>query len=468
MGQIGEDAMRSIDEKRERTTGMRATARKLVRLLAFGLLVGSVGMTAACGGGKDSAAQDQDKKKEVVEKSRIEKLAEKTGVEQKAIEKFKEAQAELAKEKPDTEKAKKLLAEVIKLQDNFSEAHYNLGVIYSNREQADKALPHLQKAHDLDPGVLDYTVALAQAYASSEKFSQARDLFREVVSRQPNNLTAKNNLAVMALRQGDQETAMGHVRDVLREDNEDVGALNVMGLIYRKRGNLSLAKYAFQKGLRFEDGNADLHNNLGLVYLNEENVPAAVDSFARAIKANPNYLESRLNIGAILLDYLDYPRAYKQFSEAIRIAPNNCTAQLGHGATAYAVKKHEKSAKSYQYYVDNCDEDHVSSYERLATLYETQLKDKKKAISYYNRLLELCDSKDLSKEQCADYKATRNFLQNQAASEEPKKGGSEAEGESGESDESEPAESGAKEQKGSDKSEASQKEGASKEGGSSE
>lgn len=453
------------------------------RPLVAGLLVGTMafGAAACSGGGSSQAEQDQEKKTQVVQKSRIEKLSEELEMSQEAIEAFQAAQAELAKKKPDFQKAQTDLQKAVELEPQFAEAHYNLGIVYTDLDRPQKALPHLEKAHNLDPGILNYTVALAQAYASAEQYSKARGMFQEVVARQPNNLTARNNLAAMALRDGDDEQALEHVRDVLREDNENVGALNILGLIYRKRGNLSLAKYAFQKGIRVsnksvngddekedEEGDeeakddkaeqkkaqkgkegkdgesakqadkgeqnseeqadeeedegkvskdtADLHNNLGLVFLKEDDIPSAVDHFTAAIYADPNYLESRLNLGSILLEYLDYKRSFKQFSEAVRIAPNNCVARLGLGASAYAVQKFENSAKNYQYYVDKCDADHLSSYQRLAKIYETKIKDLPKSIAYYKQVRALAQDKETK----AEAEAQIRFLQKQVESEEPK------------------------------------------------
>jgi tetratricopeptide (TPR) repeat protein len=469
-----------------------------------GLFVG----TMAMGLGACASQQDTSQADKVVEKSRIEKLSEELEMSEEALQSFQEAQRGLKAKKPDYAAVQEKLEEAIELEPNFVEAHYNLGVVHLTLNENSEAIPHLRKAHDMDPGILEYTVALAQAYAAAEQYSKARTMFQEVVARQPGNLTAKNNLAAMALREGDDEKALEFVRDVLRDDNQNVGALNILGLIYRKRGNLSLAKYAFQKGLRVGSGEdeqtdeegddsesgdedteqktaeadgdaeassddsgaekastaedssddeadekaetkekanaedasskkkqksedvgnpekeveaassdaADLHNNLGLVYLKEDDVPSAVDEFEEAIQADPNYLESRLNIGAILLDYLDYERAHTHFTEAVRIAPNNCVAHLGLGAAAFATTNYKDSADNFQYYVDQCDADHVSSYERLATLYESHLGDKAKAVDYYERLIELVDDE----EKVADYKATRNFLQKQIESEAQK------------------------------------------------
>jgi tetratricopeptide (TPR) repeat protein len=449
----------------------QSTNRALIAM--FALLFAATSMWGC--GGKQAKEDDKPTEKKV-EKAEIEKMAEEAGVAVSTLEAFQEASAELEKPEPDMDKVETLLQQVIEAEPQFAEAHYNLGIVYSKRNQHDKAVEHFETAREIEPEVLDHTVALAQSYAVNEDYGRAATLFEEVVARQPENLTAKNNLAVLSIREGDVEEAMGHVRDVLREDNQNVGALNTLGLIYTQRDNASLAKYVFGKAIDIsmcetpaeatEEGpeaeiqedldesdeteaaetdekkkeeekekcvkrpDPDVHNNLGLVFMKEDDVPNAVNQFRAAIKADPNHLESRLNLGAILIEYLDYERAANQFSESVRIAPNNCTAHLGLAAASYGKADHEKSAENYKYYVDECDAEHISSYERLAKLYESQLNDPKQAITYYNKLIELVDDDKKVK----NYNAMVNFLKSQVKSKEQKQPEEGAEGEGGATD----------------------------------
>jgi tetratricopeptide (TPR) repeat protein len=353
---------------------------------------------------------------EVAKEKKVSATAAELGMKQEAIASFQKAIDELGKEKPDNAVAIEALQKSVAAEPEFAEAHYNLGLLYLNLGDQEKAQRHLEAAKQIDPDELDYTVALGRAQAEVGNYDAAKALFSEVVAREPNNLAAKNNLAVLAFRQDDDETALKHLQEILREDSENVPALLTLGQVYHKKGNLSLAKYVFKRAIKVDDKNPDLHNNLGLVYLDEENVPDAVDEFSKAIKHNPNYLESRLNLGAILLEYLDYERASNEFTEAVRIAPSHCVARLGNAAALYALGKHEASAKDYQYYVDNCDAKHVSSYERLAKLNESFLNDPKAAVGYYKELLTLVDDE----EKKTNYNAMINFLESQTKKQEQK------------------------------------------------
>lgn len=373
------------------------------------LLIGFAGaQLVAC----SSAPVQEDEKVVEQQKAADEILAEQMGMSVETVRAFQGALDELRKSTPDLEKAEGLLLTVVEAEPEFAEAHYNLGVTYSTMERYEDAVTHIEKARSIAPGELDHTVALAQAYAVTEQYTKAQTLLEEVIARQPENLTAKNNLAVLALKSGDDEKAMEYVRDVLKEDNENVGALNSLGLIYVKRENASLAKYVFTKAIKLAEKNPDpdIHNNLGMVYMAEDEVAEGVRQFEAANKVNPNYLESRLNLGSILIEYLDYERAATQFEEAVRIAPNNCVAHLGAGASNFGLGKAEEAQKGFLYYVENCDTENVSSYERLAKLNETKLNDPAKAAQYYEKLVTLVDDEKKK----AGYKAMAGFLKSQA------------------------------------------------------
>ncbi|WP_168210785.1 tetratricopeptide repeat protein [Persicimonas caeni] len=410
---------------------LQSKSRLLPKLL---VLVFAATQMWACSTSKPK----EDKKVEEVQKAQAEVLAEEMGMDVETVKTFQKALAELQKTKPDVAKAEELLVSVLEAEPDFAEAHYNLGVLYSNALRYDEATEHLEKAREIEPEELDHTVALAQAYAVTEKYDKAQTLFEEVVARQPKNLTAKNNLAVLALKAGDDKKAMEYVRDVLREDYENVGALSTLGLINKKRENISLAKFALKEAIKLSKDNPDpdLHNNLGLVYMMEDDVPNAVEQFEKANKAGPNYLESRLNLGAILIEYLAYERASTQFAEAVRIAPQHCVARLGKAAADYGfgstgnADANKASAENFEYYLDNCKADDLSSHERLAKLYETKLGDPAKAAKHYRKLATLTEDEEKKN----FYKAMANTMESQANPQQQKAPEQQAE------DETEPAE----------------------------
>ena len=372
-----------------------------IKSLGCALALCGLSLGVAC-----SSTPTVDDELEEPELTEIELTAQETNLSIEALEAFAEGVALMDS---DFSAAAERLEQAVQLEPTFAEAHYNLGLLYGDMDRAEQAVEHIQTARDLDPDVFDYTVAMAKAYAEAGDYTDARRLFNEVVERQPDNLTAINNLAVIALREGNEQEALEYVEEILREDNDNVGALNTLGLIYMERENISLAQYVLGRALEQDEANVDVLNNLGLVYMQDGDVPMAVRHFALAVENDENYLESRLNLGSILIEYLDYQRADLHFSRAVEIAPENCVANLGKGASSFALRSYEEAHSYYEYYLDECDPQHISSYERLASLNEGHLQRYDKAIHYYGELMQL----ETDEDKLERYQATINFLQNQ-------------------------------------------------------
>ncbi len=382
-----------------------ATMNRKATILRSGLAVAAaLGLALGVGCSSTPTVEDPEPEPELTE---IEEISKETGISVQALEMFEEA-GELM-DAGELVEASELLAQVVEDEPYFAEAHYNLGLVYGDIEQHDLAVEHIERARDLEPEVFDYTIAMAKAHAEAGEYSDARRLFNEVIQREPGNLTAINNLAVISLREGDEQQALDYVEEILREDNDNVGALNTLGLIYMERENISLARFVLGRALEQDDSNPDVHNNLGLVYLQDDNVPSAVRHFNLAVEADPNYLESRINLGSILIEYLDYDRADEHFSHVVNLTPENCVANLGKGATSFAKGEHEEARDRFEYYLEMCDSDHYSSHERLATLNEGPLENPAQAIEHYEALLALSTDEDDQ----AQYEAEINFLQSQ-------------------------------------------------------
>src|SRR5690554_5003336 len=203
---------------------MKNTLTHLTRRPLMGVLAGAlaVALSAGCSSAPKTA---DDVPVEAPEKSEQEKISEATGIPLEALQAFEEALAAMKVGATERATAIEALERAIEIEPTFAEAHYNLGLLYGEIDRSDEAVEHIQTARELDPDVFDYTVALAKAFAENEQYDDAQELFSEVVARDENNLVAKNNMAVIALRRGEEDQALRYVEEILREDNVNVGAL---------------------------------------------------------------------------------------------------------------------------------------------------------------------------------------------------------------------------------------------------
>ena len=80
------------------------------------------------------------------------------------------------------------------------------------------------------------------------------------------DLSARNNLANVLLRQGKVEQAVEHYEFVLSLNPRYAKGYNNLGAAYMMGGDLKRAAQAFAKALKIDPDNADVHFHLSRLY----------------------------------------------------------------------------------------------------------------------------------------------------------------------------------------------------------
>jgi len=119
--------------------------------------------------------------------------ADPTGAEQRAAAMLKEGQLDEAGKVLDEQLAKEddVLRRLARLQ--FSRAE-----VYALQFHPLKALPHYRKAHQYDPGNIDYTLALANALLAQREYNAALPLFEQIIAATEKKANASDPAALLA------------------------------------------------------------------------------------------------------------------------------------------------------------------------------------------------------------------------------------------------------------------------------
>jgi len=86
--------------------------------------------------------------------------------------------------------------EALEVDDDFIDAHYNLGVTYQKLKQYDKALGELKVAARARPDAAEYQFALGTSYFYLQKYRDASGAFETAIEIDPTYRKAQYSLAI--------------------------------------------------------------------------------------------------------------------------------------------------------------------------------------------------------------------------------------------------------------------------------
>jgi len=169
--------------------------------------------------------------------------------------------------------------------DNFD----SLALLYCETGHPDKAVALLQprvEVQDPDPDLMNtYGVALLDM----RRFADADRIFQNVLTIDPNNAPALQDLGISALRRDDRGRAMDYLNRALELNPRLPNALNTLGVAYADAGNF----------------------------------PAAVDYWNRAVAVDPRQYDALFNIALVETRAGHREEAKRALSQFIRTAPRD-------------------------------------------------------------------------------------------------------------------------------------------------
>lgn len=380
------------------------------------IIVLSMALFAACGGAQKKTAtqiETQTEQQLTPQQTEEEDLTERKvtkpkepefvpGIAEDAQIAFKKGVRAISSVPADYATAQAAFEEAVSKDKTFMEAWFNLGMTYERIGKPEEAIKVYQRALAANPGNLDAQAYVGKVYLSLAKRerdagetakadqyeSEAKNIFDQIIAKDPDNITANNAMALYFLYRGDMKTSEDYVKKVLMVQPRNVVALNTRGLINLLAGKLNIARWVFEEKALAEDPNStEAWTNLGLTYLKMGKVPHAVAAFEKAVTSNPDNAEARLNLAAIYLEYLHYKAALEQYDAVLKLVPNNVEALIGRGSCLEGLHEPKEAIASWEKAVQ-LDPDRGVLWARIGRLYEMSLNDLDKAIAAYEKYIE--------------------------------------------------------------------------------
>ena len=176
----------------------------------------------------------------------------------------------------------------------------NLGSIYSNLKQFDKAILLFDESIKKFPNSLEAYINLANVMIIKGKSDIAKKILNKVIELNPNYLKPYSNLAGIFVGEGNFEKAEFFLRRSLEINPKDINTLVNLACVLKDLGNPKQAERFLRDALEINPKYDSALVNLGAVLNELGKIDEGEQFLKKALKINPNSPMALNNLGNIL------------------------------------------------------------------------------------------------------------------------------------------------------------------------
>ncbi len=195
--------------------------------------------------------------------------------------------------------------------------HYMVSVMEERHGNTDKALEHLARAAELEPGSMTLNVKLIRAYLYQNRFEDALTLCQKAVEHLPDR----------------------------------AGLYVVLGEIYHRLERYDEAVAAFQKAIELEPENSLGYRALADLQESANDLVAAIDICRRLVEMNPNSALLHFQLGVNLIRIHDTKGAEASLKRCLELNPKIARARWLLGTLYLEAGRNEEAAAHLEFYL---------------------------------------------------------------------------------------------------------------------
>jgi predicted O-linked N-acetylglucosamine transferase (SPINDLY family) len=194
----------------------------------------------------------------------------------------------------------------------------------------------------------DILLQSASEHHAAGQFSEAEDLYRQILQHNPSHVVALHLLGMIACQRGDGAAALELLDRIIKINPADAEA-------YCSRGNALylLQRYeeateSYGKAIELNPDHAEAYSNRGVTLFHLQQYAVAVESYDNAIRLKPDFAEAHFNRGNSLEALEQYLEAIASYDRAIRLNPRHAEACNNRGSVLQTLQQHQAALDSYE------------------------------------------------------------------------------------------------------------------------
>ncbi|HEY2414933.1 MAG TPA: tetratricopeptide repeat protein [Pirellulaceae bacterium] len=190
-------------------------------------------------------------------------------------------------------------------------------------------------------------LSIALRHRQAGELSAAEQIYRQILTAEPNHAEAWHDLGVIASQTGRSNEATEYLTRALQLRPNWPDANFELGGIFKNQKNLEAAEPCYRRAIALKPDFAEAYANLGEVFYQVGKLAEAIDCLRRAADLKPESAEVQNNLGAMLQQQGDLVSAVTSYRRAIERRPNYAVAYFN---LANALRDQGKKREAMQAY----------------------------------------------------------------------------------------------------------------------
>jgi len=250
--------------------------------------------------------------------------------------------------------ALQIFQRVIKSKPDYANAHIDLGLLYTQMGEAEKAAAQLEEGLRLAPERTDATAALARALRDEARSGSGSDpekalsLLLRARNLVPDNPDVLFDLGMVELRMSLFPDAIEAFHQALKSRSDDAQAIYGLGRAFMELAKFLDAHGQFVRYVAMRPDDASGHYALVMSSAALQLAPEARSEFQKSIALQPVQTESYFRLGLLDLDAKDYRVAEQNFQHVLGRDPKHAGALAALGRAKLETKEYDEAADLLQ------------------------------------------------------------------------------------------------------------------------
>lgn len=261
-------------------------------------------------------------------------------------------------------------SEVIRLDRKFVRAYLNRGIMWSRKNEHDKAIRDFNTVLSLEPQNITARLGRASALQGKGDCDKAITELNEARALDPKNPMIYVCLAVARAKKGDCQDGIADCNEAIRLNPASVEAYTVRGNLWDQLGDQVKAIADFDEVIRRDPKSFGYYLMRGDAWRRKGDIDSAIKDFTEAIRLNPEFALSFQARAFTLKSNSDYAAAIADFQQAIRLNPKLHASHNGL-AWLYATcpdDNFRNADEALQHARKACEQSHWKNEQYLETL----------------------------------------------------------------------------------------------------